>query len=68
MITIKQAGYYKIELTALLTLNKFQHRFEVYKKSTSDSTCNENNVLLGVYARDNDSVRYGSTQNFEIIH
>ena len=56
-ITIKQAGYYKIELTALLTLNKFQHRIEVFKKSTG-ATCDKDTILLGVYARDNDTVRY----------
>merc|ERR1719232_735134 len=53
-ITIKQAGYYKIELTALLTLNKFQHRIEVFKKSTG-ATCDKDTILLGVYARDNDT-------------
>ena len=65
-ITIKQAGYYKIELTALMTLNKFQHRIEVYKKS-SGGTCDSNSVILGVYARDNDTVSNDLTFSFGVV-
>ena len=50
-MTINVAGYYKIELTAMMSLNKFQHRIEVYKKS-SGATCDKDTVILGLYARD----------------
>jgi len=51
VITINQAGYYKIELTALMSLNKFQHRVEVFKKS-SGATCDFNTVILALNAQD----------------
>ena len=57
MVTINKAGYYKIELTALMTLNKFQHRVEVFKKS-SGATCDENTVILALNAQDLDSVTF----------
>ena len=50
-MTINQAGYYKIELTALMTLNKFQHRVEVFKKETG-VTCDKDSVILALNARD----------------
>ena len=55
-ITINQAGYYKIELTAMMTLNRFEHRIEVFKKS-SGGTCDLNSVILGVYASDNEVMK-----------
>ena len=50
-MTINIAGYYKIELSALMTLNKFQHRVEVFKK-VSGTTCDKDSVILAVNARD----------------
>ena len=50
-MTINKAGYYKIELSALMTLNKFQHRVEVFKK-VSGTTCDKDSVILAVNARD----------------
>ena len=35
-VTIKQAGYYRVELTALLTISKFPTRADVFKVSTKD--------------------------------
>ena len=37
-ITIKQAGYYKIEFTALLKINRLVNRVEVFKKTSSACT------------------------------
>ena len=39
-VTIKQAGYYRVELTALLTISKFPTRAEVFKVSTKDPAAN----------------------------
>ena len=50
-MTINKAGYYKIELTALMTLNKFQHRVEIFKK-VSGTTCDKDSVILALNARD----------------
>ena len=49
-MTINQEGYYKIELTALMSLNKYQHRVEVFKK-VSGTTCDRNSVILALNAR-----------------
>ena len=50
-MTINQEGWYKIELTALMTLNKFQHRVEVFKK-ISGVTCDKDSAILALNARD----------------
>lgn len=50
-VTINIPGYYKIELSALMTLNKFQHRVEVFKK-VSGTTCDKDSVILALNARD----------------
>ena len=50
-MTINKAGYYKIELTALMTLNKFQHRVEIFKK-VSGTTCDKDSVILAINAQD----------------
>ena len=52
MVTINKAGYYKIELTAYMTLNKFRHSVEVFKKSAGATTCDQNNVILALNAMD----------------
>ena len=52
IITINKAGYYKLELTALVTQNKFKHNIEVFKKSTGASTCDHtNSIILQLYAK-----------------
>ena len=52
IITINKAGYYKLELTALITQNKFKHNIEVFKKSTGATTCDHtNSIILQLYAK-----------------
>ena len=48
VITINKAGYYKLELTALMTQNKFKHNIEVFKKLTGATTCD---IILQLYAK-----------------
>ena len=60
-MTINQEGWYKVELTALMTLNKFQHRVEVFKK-ISGVTCDKDSVILALNARD-PSVTFHTQRN-----
>ena len=60
-MTINQEGWYKIELTALMSLNKFQHRVEVFKKLTG-TTCDKDSVILALNARD-PSVTFHTQRN-----
>lgn len=39
-VTIKQAGYYRVEFTALLTISRFITRAEVFKITTKDPSKN----------------------------
>ena len=46
-----------------MTLNKFQHRVEVFKKA-SGGTCDKDTVILALEAQDMNSVRIKNIQTY----
>ena len=53
-----KAGYYKIELTALMSLTDSEHRVEVFKKEPTSAvlgsddfeTCDKDSVILSLHS------------------